>query len=232
VKCPPLKIASASPLPDGQARKEYKYQLEASGGQSPIKYELLYGPPGLTVSPSGLVSGVLPVSAIYSFDVRATDSCTSEKLGDDRKTFSLKIKEVPPATVPSKLPIATQPATTGALLKADIAITDIFFDSSCNLHVKNTNTGNIQIKETLRQKIWVNGTLTDDSTSMIDLAPNASVEKIVKTSTIQNSPLTPSPSVTATLTITAKAAIDADNKLQETNEANNTMTKTLSCTRR
>jgi hypothetical protein len=118
-------------------------------------------------------------------------------------------------------------------LGVDIDVNDIYFDSSCNLHVKNKNVGEARIQGNLRQKIWINQIMVDDSSSMIDLAPHASVEKILKAPTSQSSPLAPvMPLTAATFTVTVKATMDADNKLQETNEANNTLTKTLSCTRR
>lgn len=63
-------------LPTAQATVFYNQQLTAAGGTPGYTWILTNGqlPPGLSLSTSGLVSGVPNNSGIYSFSVQATDS--------------------------------------------------------------------------------------------------------------------------------------------------------------
>lgn len=92
-KCPAIAFYSNITdmvLPPGSDGIAYSYQLAASGGQPAIVYSKVSGdlPPGLTISPSGLISGTpaLPneinqstgnpiKSKWYGFTVRAKDNC-------------------------------------------------------------------------------------------------------------------------------------------------------------
>lgn len=92
-KCPAMDFYSNIPdmiLPPGLDSTSYASQLTASGGQPAIVYIKVSGdlPPGLTLSPSGLISGIpalpneinqntgKPInSKWYAFTVRAKDNC-------------------------------------------------------------------------------------------------------------------------------------------------------------
>ena len=107
-------------------------------------------------------------------------------------------------------------------LKRDIALFDIFLDKNknCRIWVSWQNQGNVKIDRLLREKVSVNGTLKDDSMNQVVLEPGAFFSHGVGADPgIKLSP--------GTWTVTA--TIDADNALTESNEGNNTMTKTLTC---
>ncbi len=93
VQCSPLNIISPGSLPSGTAGQTYSYQILAIGGQVPITFSLISGgvPPGLTLSPTGLISGTPTIGGSYYFGVSTTDSCP---LGAQNRSenFSLTIQ--------------------------------------------------------------------------------------------------------------------------------------------
>ncbi len=63
-----------SPLLNTPQNAPYKQQLAIILGTAPISYSLSTGPTWMTISPSGMVSGIPSVPGIFEFVVRATDS--------------------------------------------------------------------------------------------------------------------------------------------------------------
>ena len=63
-------------LPDGVLGANYTQQVVAVAGISPLSFSLSAGvlPPGITLSSTGLVSGVPGVAGTFHFTMRATDS--------------------------------------------------------------------------------------------------------------------------------------------------------------
>ncbi len=92
VRCAPINFVSSSPLPHGTAGQAYTYQLQTTGGQAPIIYDLVGGslPPGLNLSPSGLISGAPMTAGAYSFTIMAEDNCPVGAQRNDR-TFSITV---------------------------------------------------------------------------------------------------------------------------------------------
>ena len=96
-------FTSTSPLPQTTIGAHYTYQLQTSGGAEPLTYFLYRQstegrntpdqiPRGLTVSPSGLVSGQVDGSALpqnYYFEVGVVDSCPSGARFVARKFYLL-----------------------------------------------------------------------------------------------------------------------------------------------
>ena len=63
--------------PQGAVGSSYSAQLSASGGTAPVTFALSGGttlPPGLALSPSGLISGTPTTAGTFAFTVAATDS--------------------------------------------------------------------------------------------------------------------------------------------------------------
>ena len=69
-------LTSPSQLPDGVVGANYTQQLVTILGTPPVSFSLTEGllPPGITLSSTGLVSGVPGVAGTFHFTVRATDS--------------------------------------------------------------------------------------------------------------------------------------------------------------
>ena len=76
---PPLAVATGS-LPNGQVNVPYNQTtLQASSGTPPYTWALINGtilPIGLTLTPSGVISGTPIATGISSFTVQVTDSST------------------------------------------------------------------------------------------------------------------------------------------------------------
>jgi hypothetical protein len=71
----PLAISTAS-LPDATEFQPYSQQLTATGGTTPYHWVGTAGafPTGLSMSDSGLISGVPSASGPFDFTVQVTDS--------------------------------------------------------------------------------------------------------------------------------------------------------------
>ncbi|MBM4146350.1 MAG: hypothetical protein FJ240_08775, partial [Nitrospira sp.] len=132
--CPALSITTTSPLPSGTVSQAYTRQIQTSGGQSPITFSLFSGtlPPGLSLSSTGLISGIPTGTGTYSFTVSATDSC-STGIQSVQRAFTLQINTPPcPAlsiTTTSPLPsgtvgqlYSTQIQTSGGQLPVNFSL--------------------------------------------------------------------------------------------------------------
>ncbi len=75
VGCPAIILAPAS-LPNGGVGMAYSQTLTASGGTAPYSFNVVSGalPPGLTLTPSGVLAGVPSTSGSFTFTVTATDA--------------------------------------------------------------------------------------------------------------------------------------------------------------
>lgn len=96
--CAPLNINTAAGAPVGTATATYgPYQLplvEGQGGAGTVTWILESGtlPPGLTLSESGAISGTPTTVGLYTFTVRATDSCAAPSAQSTTGTFSIEIE--------------------------------------------------------------------------------------------------------------------------------------------
>ena len=103
-----LNIAN-TPL-DGVVLSPYSVQMFATGGQAPFAWTLQSGtlPPGLSLSPQGVISGTPPMTDLnadgtakkYSFVIRVTDSqipTSAYQTG----SFSITINPLPLVTTTS-----------------------------------------------------------------------------------------------------------------------------------
>jgi len=69
-------VESSQHLPRGTRNLSYFYNIEASGGKPPYRFEKISGnmPQGLQFQTDGNLSGVPTVTGIFTFDVQVTDS--------------------------------------------------------------------------------------------------------------------------------------------------------------
>ncbi len=74
-QAPQLSISPSS-LPDAAVNSFYSQNISASGGNAPYSFKVISGslPPGLTLSPSGTLSGTLTNVGSFTFTIQATDS--------------------------------------------------------------------------------------------------------------------------------------------------------------
>jgi uncharacterized protein YjdB len=84
---PALSIATVT-LPDGTAGIAYSATLAASGGVPPYAWSIPAGlPPGLSVTPAGVISGTPSSYGAYGFDVSVTDAAAQVT----KKTLSILV---------------------------------------------------------------------------------------------------------------------------------------------
>lgn len=99
--CQALNITSVSPLPPGTTGQPYSQQILTTGGQLPLTFSIASGslPAGITLSPSGLISGTPIAAGNSSFMVKVDDNCPSG-IQTQRQPFSLAIG-CPPFSITS-----------------------------------------------------------------------------------------------------------------------------------
>jgi hypothetical protein len=103
--------------------------------------------------------------------------------------------------------------------RVDVDVSDIYVDKKCRLWVKHTNRGTAPLNVVLRERVWVNGRLIDDSRETINIAPGR----------WYGHGILADPGYIVRGTVKVKIQIDVDNALREFNERNNIMTKTIKC---
>jgi uncharacterized repeat protein (TIGR01451 family) len=112
-KCPPITLnPAAGALPATLINSPYKLTFTAGGGCSSLfTFSVTSGslPPGLTLSPGGVLSGTPTQTGIFTFTVTATDSCGCTK----SQTYTLSVDKCP--MVPLTL-FNTGVANDGSLL--------------------------------------------------------------------------------------------------------------------
>ena len=110
VVAPAVSIKTSSPLPAGTAGAPYAVSFVASNGRPPYTWARTAGalPPGLALSPPGVLSGTPLAAGDYTFDVRVTDAAA----GTDTRTFTLAVV-VPRLMIVTPAPLAPplDPAT-------------------------------------------------------------------------------------------------------------------------
>ena len=114
----PVTITSSSTLPDGRVGEAYAFTFTATGGKLPHSWAFESGslPPGLTVSPSGTLSGTPTASGDYTFVVRAEDSQQTP----DSDTQEVTVRIIPPNVTiqTTSLPDGTEGVSYSASLTA------------------------------------------------------------------------------------------------------------------
>jgi hypothetical protein len=78
-----LPVPGSLTLPTGAVNKPYSAQLYAYEGMLPYTWSLQSGqlPPGLTLAPSGAITGTPQSAASYTFTAAVTDSATPPQMG-------------------------------------------------------------------------------------------------------------------------------------------------------
>lgn len=71
-----VPAVTTTSLPAGRLRQPYSFSLQASGGNPPLTWKLASGslPSGLTLSSSGVISGIPKTAVTRTFTIRVTDS--------------------------------------------------------------------------------------------------------------------------------------------------------------
>jgi hypothetical protein len=112
----PLRLVTESPLPDSYQGQPYPLAFAAEGGQTPYAWALAGTPPvGLTLTSTGVFSGVPMQTGVYTFDVSASTPTGERVSGAYRLTVSEK--HPPPPPIPPLL-ITTRQMPEGVAERA------------------------------------------------------------------------------------------------------------------
>jgi hypothetical protein len=110
---PPLIITNTS-LPNGNVGAVYNVQLGATGGLPPYNWALAPGsanpPPGLSLNPGGLISGMPATNGLFNFKAQATDANSTVT----NKIFGIIINPRPVLSLENWLTSQFQIRLTGA----------------------------------------------------------------------------------------------------------------------
>ncbi|RMG04606.1 MAG: hypothetical protein D6726_03050, partial [Nitrospirae bacterium] len=108
--CAPLVVSAPANLPAGTIGQAYSYSIPVSGGFPDIGINIIGGnlPPGLSLTRSGVITGVPTTSGTYKFTLRVFDSCPTGSR-EVRKDLTINITKLCPDMVfiPSVLPGGT-----------------------------------------------------------------------------------------------------------------------------
>jgi large repetitive protein len=91
---PPPTITTTSPLPNGPVGVPYSQQIVATGGVPPYTFSMNANPPGITISPSGVLNGVPPTAGTFNFNIGVTDSLRGQTVTPFQVTFATAISQL------------------------------------------------------------------------------------------------------------------------------------------
>lgn len=98
-------VISTASLPNGAVGAAYSQTLAAAGGTAPYLWTLLSGtmPPGLAVSPAGVITGTPTVNGVFNFTLRVADAISAST----SKAFTLVISGAALTVTTASLPNGT-----------------------------------------------------------------------------------------------------------------------------
>ncbi|WP_198665920.1 MULTISPECIES: putative Ig domain-containing protein [unclassified Sphingomonas] len=119
VRAAAVSIDTAA-LPDATVAAAYSQALAASGGVAPYSYAVSAGtlPAGLTLSPTGTLSGTPTAGGRFTVTVTATDSSAGAGPASATRVYTLNVAAPAIALTPATLPAATTGAAYSQTLGA------------------------------------------------------------------------------------------------------------------
>jgi uncharacterized protein YhjY with autotransporter beta-barrel domain len=110
----PILSITPTTLAAGGISTPYSQQMSTANGTAPYTYVVESGslPPGLTLSSSGLLSGIPSALGTYNFVIKSTDVTGGNGPYNTSRSYALVINAQPPPTITSVSP-ASGPATGG-----------------------------------------------------------------------------------------------------------------------
>lgn len=108
VSAPTISIAPTT-LPTLTRNAAYSQTITAAGGTAPYSYAVTSGvaPAGVTLSPTGVLSGTPTAAGAYAFTVTATDSSSGSGPYTGARAYSGTVQQDTPVIGPATLPAGT-----------------------------------------------------------------------------------------------------------------------------
>ena len=91
---PPPTVTTSSPLPNGPVGVPYSQQIAVTGGTPPYIFSMNNNPPGITITPSGVLNGTPTTVGTYSFNIGVTDSLRAQTVTPFKVTFATAVSEI------------------------------------------------------------------------------------------------------------------------------------------
>lgn len=120
VSAPTISIAPTT-LPTLTRNAAYSQTITAAGGTAPYSYAVTSGvaPAGVTLSPTGVLSGTPTAAGAYAFTVTATDSSSGSGPYTGARAYSGTVQQDTPVIGPATLPAGT----AGAVYAQSLTVT-------------------------------------------------------------------------------------------------------------
>ena len=133
---PKLTITTSSPLPNGPVGVPYSQQIAAGGGTPPYIFSMNNNPPGITITPSGVLNGTPTKAGTYSFNIGVTDSLRAQTVMPFQVTFATAVSQIQVAplslTFNANLNGAAPPTQGVTIVPANGATPPISFSAVVN----------------------------------------------------------------------------------------------------
>jgi uncharacterized protein (TIGR03437 family) len=87
-------ITTSSPLPNGPVGVPYSQQIAATGGTPPYIFDMNANPPGITITPSGVLNGTPTTAGTFNFNIGVRDSLGGATLSPFKVTFGTAVSQI------------------------------------------------------------------------------------------------------------------------------------------
>ncbi|HEY4199187.1 MAG TPA: Ig-like domain-containing protein [Devosiaceae bacterium] len=146
----PVHVLSPSSPPHGAVGVHYSQQFGVTGGTAPYTYAVEVNvddglPPGLSMSPDGLLSGTPTMAGTFRFSLLTDDDTTISNSGGNFKgvhVIDMVIDALPPAPVSSSFTAAAVAYNTGSAAAASVNVAGHAANNPISYAVGSATTAN------------------------------------------------------------------------------------------
>ena len=87
-------VSTMSPLPNGPIGVPYSQQIAATGGVPPYTFSMNNNPPGITITPAGVLNGTPTKAGTFDFNIGVIDSLRGQTSTPFQVTFVTAVSEL------------------------------------------------------------------------------------------------------------------------------------------
>ncbi|MDO6415097.1 Ig-like domain-containing protein [Sphingomonas sp. BIUV-7] len=156
----PVMTIAGEPLPGGQINTAYAAAVSASGGTAPYSYAVTSGtlPAGVTLSPTGALTGTPTASGDFAVSVTATDSSTGSGPFTAVKSYVLAIAAPQPPQAQDAPASAVTASTVTSSTSIDIDLSALVTGAYDDVRVDTPpQHGNVVVNRVGQQRLLALG---------------------------------------------------------------------------